>query len=156
MPKPPYRLDLIRRSARKPLSLLTAIAAAAALAIAFAAGCSTPKIDPAPADQRAETLSAPETVRLTASRDTSVRSDFPNDNFGRDRELQINRALVAFDLAQVKSSLGPSDNVVSASLELRLSDNDLSRRSARVASVFRLTRALSERGASWSCALASR
>jgi hypothetical protein len=82
-----------------------------------------------------------DTVKLAASRDTSVRFAFPNQNFGTDTDLDINRALVAFDQTRC-ASLGSRTTWCPPALRFLLLDGDLRKRAApRITGAFRLTRA---------------
>ncbi|HEX7480563.1 MAG TPA: esterase-like activity of phytase family protein [Polyangiales bacterium] len=91
------------------------------------------------------------TVTLLASRDTAVRASAPNTNGGSGSVLDLNRTLIDFDAAAIRSAVGPRDYVTSAQLELHLVTN-LLRRTPRSAQVYKLTQAWSESGATWNCA----
>jgi hypothetical protein len=95
-------------------------------------------------------LAPPASVALTASQDTTVRILFPNQNFGDDTSLDINRALVQFDSAALKAAVGPQDLVMAAKLELTLTSNRL-RTFSRQVGAFRLTTGWTELGATWNC-----
>ena len=117
MLKPASRLELAVRHTRQVLQAArlfdgALVTAATALLVS---GCASKEVPGSTErhsiDRRAQPLSAMDTVKLAAARDTSVRSAFPNQNFGTDFDLEINRALVAFDQGALGAALGPQDYV---------------------------------------------
>jgi hypothetical protein len=165
MLRPVSRPDDASSTARPIVPALLASrvgAACAALFALLATGCAKEDAPSVVAEREhvavtAEPLSATDTVTLVASRDTSIVVRDPNRNFGNDPVLEVNRALVGFDQTALRGAVASPGDLVSASLELTLSDNDVRRRSSpRVASLFRLTRAWTENGATWNCAIDAR
>ena len=79
-----------------------------------------------------------------------------NRNFGQDATLDVNRTLVAFDQNAIRAALGAQDYLVSATLELTLTNNkQRTRQAARTVDAHRLTRNWTEAGATWNCAVDS-
>ncbi|MGC4091180.1 MAG: lamin tail domain-containing protein [Polyangiaceae bacterium] len=101
-------------------------------------------------DATSAALGTPQSVSLVASQDTSVYVGRPNKNFGGETALDVNRALIAFDQSALRAALGSSDRLISAKLELNLTNNAL-RKLPRLVGAFRLKRAWSELGATWNC-----
>ena len=90
---------------------------------------------------------------LLPAQDTTVRNSRPNQNFGHDTSLDINRTLVQFDSAALTAAVGAQDVLVSAQFELTLTNNGLRRKTAmRQVDAFRVTTPWSELGATWNCA----
>ncbi len=124
------------------------MAAASVLAVL---GCSTSAPSDVPVGTAQQALSS---AALSASADTAVRAGTPNQNFGTQTDLDINRTLVQFSASTLSSTVGPQDYVTAAKLELTLTDNSLRRKTAtRTVGVFRLTKAWTETGATWNCAV---
>ena len=122
----------------------------AAAATGTLAGCGVDDgATPGPA-RTESALTAPESLALVASQDTTVSLGAPNQNFGADPVLDVNRALVQFDATGLRAAVGPQDLVIGAQLELTLTASKL-RAMPREVSAFRLTRAWSETGATWNC-----
>ena len=94
------------------------------------------------------------TVALIASQDTSIRRTAPNQNYGRETGLDVNRTLVRFDPAALRAAVGPNDILTSARLELTLTNNTLRRRApAKTVGAHRLKKDWTELGATWNCAI---
>lgn len=124
------------------------MAAASVLAVL---GCNTSTPSDVPVGSAQEKLSS---ATLSASADTAVRAGTPNQNFGTDTDLDINRTLVQFSASALSSAVGPQDFVTAATLELTLTNNALRRKTAtRAVGAFRLTKPWTEAGATWNCAV---
>jgi hypothetical protein len=95
-----------------------------------------------------------EQVTLSVASDTSVVSITPYTNYGGARTLDANRALVAFSESELRSKLGNLDYVESAKLRFTLTPSLLPRLK-RVLSAHRVTKAWTESGATWTCAVDS-
>ena len=95
---------------------------------------------------------------LTASGDTYLRRGAPNQNQGgepilRLRDLGDNRALVQFSQSSIAATVG-SNRLVSATLQLTISRNGNNWGSTgRTIDVHRMTKAWTELGATWNCAV---
>ncbi|MFI5311801.1 MAG: SdiA-regulated domain-containing protein [Gemmatimonadales bacterium] len=95
-------------------------------------------------------------MSFSAQQDTSIRVLTPNQNYGTEASLDVNRALVQFDQSALRAAVGPQDYVTAARFELTLTNNN-ERKIApgRTVNVNRLTTAWTELGATWNCALDS-
>jgi hypothetical protein len=101
---------------------------------------------------RADSLES--SVTLNVTQDTSIRLSAPNKNFGSSSELDVNRALVKLEPAELASVLRPGDYVVSARLELSLVDRATRRLSLpRQVGAHRVLKPWTEAGATWLCAI---
>jgi Lamin Tail Domain len=90
------------------------------------------------------------TLTLTAQADTTLYLGRPNQNFGASPDLDVNRALIRFDGAQLSAALGAQDALLAARLELTMTRNAL-RRLPREVSAYRLTSDWTEGAATWNC-----
>ena len=61
-----------------------------------------------PAEQAVRVTIPPATVALTASQDTSIRPSAPNQNYGGEAGLDVNRTLVRFDSAALRAAVVPT------------------------------------------------
>lgn len=95
---------------------------------------------------------------LTASADTYLRRGAPNQNQGQETILRLrdagdNRALVQFSQSSITAAVG-SNQLVSATLQLTISRNGNNwGPTGRTINVHRMTKAWTELGATWNCAV---
>lgn len=141
---------------KQPFKMSTGFRSLSALAMAGCGandGSSSELAERAEAAAKAESALAQEQaqVTLTAAQDTTVLLSKPNQNFGSLPTLDVNRALVQFSSATLTAAVGHQDLVVSAKLNLTLTNNKL-RVLPRKVGASRLTRAWTETGATWNCA----
>src|SRR5262249_24727591 len=89
---------------------------------------------------------------LLPVRDTSVRDDNVNKNFGSDPTLPIAQALVAFDQGALLALVPQGQRVASARLEVTMTGNPLKAGSSNSIDANRLVHSWSETAATWNCA----
>lgn len=137
----------VRRGAR-----LRAVVLSASI-LALFSGCDAGEAPvPQEAAVVAQAVTTTDSLTFNAAHDAAVKSSKPNSAFGTGNVLDLNRTLVDFDAAAIKSNIGPTDYVITASLELTLARN-AQRRTPTNLLAFRLTQIWSETTATWECAI---
>jgi len=118
--------------------------------LGLAANCGQEAVRPPSVEKSSAALASTALVVVSPTQDTSLHILLPNQNFGLTADLDVNRTLVQFDAAAINAAVGPHDFLLSAQLELTLTNSRL-RILPRQVDVFRLTQAWTETGATWLC-----